>query len=122
MSFNRNMSNNFWGETRLNRKETIAITEFTTNATNLIMHFCHIESLTIMPFQITLFFKNKIKFHKNKNVVECYQTILVTLYFYCMDKNVLNLSNYVPQKKLFFFLNIRALQIGRHAMFFIVWN
>ncbi len=37
------MSNNVWGETRHNRTVMIAITEFTTNATNLIMPFCHIE-------------------------------------------------------------------------------
>ncbi len=82
MSCNRNMSNNVWSETRQNRTETIAVTEFTTNATNLKMHFCHIEKSHphVVPNDFLLL-------NTEYNFVEWYQTTLVTLDFYCMDKN-----------------------------------
>ncbi len=93
MSCNRNMSSNVWGEARHNRTVKIATTELTTNVTNLIMHFCHIEkSHHAIPNDFLLL-------NRKLNLVECYQPILVTLDFYCMDKHFLNFSKNDPQKK-----------------------
>ncbi len=69
---------------KLHRTEIICITEFTTNVPNFIMHIFHIDFVLL-----------NIKY----NFVECYQIILVSLDFYYKDKQLLNFTNDVPQKK-----------------------